>query len=563
LAFSFGANKASGATAGSIRFLVQTMSLKQDARDAANTGHPLPDDAERILLYDTTLRDGAQQWGITLTVDEKLKVTKLLDDFGIPYIEGGWPGANPKDSEYFRRARELVLVQAKITAFGSTRHASNSVSSDITLQALLAAETPVVALVGKSWSLHVEQVLRTNERENLHMIEESVSFMKKHGKEVVYDAEHFFDGYRANPEYALDTLKAAVQGGADCVALCDTNGGSVPSWVAEVVHIVKEHIGVTLGVHTHNDSELAVANSLVAVEAGCRQVQGTINGYGERCGNANLISIIPALQVKAGYNVVPDASLKRLTGLSRHISEIVNVNQNPHAPYVGASAFAHKGGIHAAAVEKVSESYEHVPPELVGNLRDVVISELSGRGNVRALANELALDVHGREEEVLQEIKELELRGFQFEYAEGSFELYVRRKAQGYAPPFIVEDIMVVSEQNQGIEKLVQATVKLLVKGERMHTAAEGDGPVHALDRALRKALTPLFPDLEKVHLADYKVRILDPDKATDAATRVLIEAASNGDRWSTVGVSKNIIDASFQALSDSYELFLLRSTAS
>jgi 2-isopropylmalate synthase len=540
------------------------MSSEQDAGNAADAGHSAPDNAERVFLYDTTLRDGAQQWGITLTVDEKLKVTKLLDNFGIPYIEGGWPGANPKDSEYFRRVRELALVQAKITAFGSTRRAGNSVNADITLQSLLAAETPAVALVGKSWSLHVEQVLRTSERENLSMIEESVSFMKKHGKEVVYDAEHFFDGYRANPDYALDTLKAAIQGGADCLTLCDTNGGSVPLWIIEVVHSVKQHVGgAILGVHTHNDSELAVANSLVAVEAGCRQVQGTINGYGERCGNANLISIIPALQMKAGYKLVPDASLKRLTGLSRKVSEIVNVNQNPHAPYVGASAFAHKGGIHAAAVEKVSESYEHVPPELVGNLRDVVISELSGRGNVRALANELGLDVHGREEEVLQEIKDLELRGFQFEYAEGSFELYVRRKAQGYAPPFIVEDIMVVSEQNQGIEKLVQATVKLLVKGERMHTAAEGDGPVHALDRALRKALTPLFPDLEKVHLADYKVRILDPDKATDAATRVLIEAASNGDRWSTVGVSKNIIDASFQALSDSYELFLLRAAAS
>lgn len=536
------------------------MSLEQPQGNGAGEAFTASDSSKHVLLYDTTLRDGAQQWGITLTVDEKLKVTKLLDSFGIPYVEGGWPGANPKDSEYFRRIRSLNLSQAKITAFGSTRRAGNSVNTDSTLQALLAAETPVVALVGKSWSLHVEHVLRTSERENLQMIEESVSFMKRHGKEVVYDAEHFFDGFRANREYALDTLKAALQGGADCITLCDTNGGSIPSWVIEVVHEVKKHVPAVLGVHTHNDSELAVANSLVAVEAGCKLVQGTINGYGERCGNANLISIIPALQVKEGYSVVPDASIKKLTGLSRQISEIVNVNQNPHAPYVGASAFAHKGGIHAAAVEKVSESYEHVPPELVGNLRDVVISELSGRGNVRALANELGLDVHGREEEVLDEIKELELRGFQFEYAEGSFELYVRRKAQGYTPPFIVEDIMVVSEQNQGIEKLVQATVKLLVKGERMHTAAEGDGPVHALDRALRKALAPLFPDLEKVHLADYKVRILDPDKATDAATRVLIEAASNGDRWSTVGVSKNIIDASFQALSDSYELFLLRS---
>ncbi|HQH25801.1 MAG TPA: citramalate synthase [Oligoflexia bacterium] len=517
---------------------------------------------DRVFLYDTTLRDGAQQWGITLTLDEKLKVAKLLDAFGIPYIEGGWPGANPKDSEFFRRAGELGLMQAKIAAFGSTRRAGITVDKDRNIAALLAAETPVVTLVGKSWQLHVEQVLRTSESENLLMIEESVAFMKKHGREVIYDAEHFFDGFRADAEYALRTLQAAVNGGADWIILCDTNGGSLPSWVEEVVRSVRSELGVKLGIHTHNDSDFAVANSVAAVTAGCRQVQGTINGYGERCGNANLISLIPALQIKLNYDVIPPKSLTKLTGLSRQVSEIVNINQNPHAPYVGASAFAHKGGIHVAAVEKVSASYEHVPPECVGNYRDVVISELSGRGNVRALADELELDVQGKEGEVLREIKELELRGYQFENAEGSFELFIRRKAEGYAPPFVVEDLMVVSEQNQGVERLVQAAVKLSVEGEMMHTAAEGDGPVHALDRALRKALIAHFPHLEKVHLADYKVRILDPDKATDAVTRVLIEAGSNGDRWSTVGVSKNIIDASFQALADSYELYILRTQA-
>ncbi len=513
----------------------------------------------QVVLYDTTLRDGAQKWGITLTLEDKLKITRLLDDFGIPCIEGGWPGSNPKDEEYFRRVQEMNLKQARIAAFGSTRRASSTVEADRNLEALLKAETPIVTLVGKSWSLHVAKVLETTEDENLRMIEQSVAYIKKHNREVVYDAEHFFDGYRDNPAYTLQTLQAAVAGGADWVVLCDTNGGSLCAWISQVVQEVGKAIPVKLGIHTHNDSELAVANSLTAVEAGCEQVQGTINGYGERCGNANLVSIVAALQLKMGYQVVPQESLKKLTGLSRAISEIVNVNQDPYAAYVGAAAFAHKGGIHVAAVEKVSESYEHIRPESVGNLRDVVISELSGRGNVRALAAQLGLDVKGEEVGILREIKALELQGYQFENAEGSFELFIRRRAQGYTPPFVVDDIMVVSEQNQGVERLVQATVKLKVKGEMMHTAAEGDGPVHALDRALRKALINAYPQLAGVHLADYKVRILDPDKATDASTRVLIEAGSNGDLWSTVGVSKNIIDASFQALADSYELFLLR----
>ncbi len=497
----------------------------------------------QVYLFDTTLRDGTQSEGLSLSVEDKLKIAGLLDGFGVHYVEGGWPGSNPKDADFFRRARSLSLRHAKLVAFGATRKAGVKAEEDPNLRALVAAETPAVSLFGKSWTLHVRHVLETTPEENLAMIADSVAFMKGRGKEVIYDAEHFFDGYRAEPVYALSTLRAAARAGADWIVLCDTNGGSLPAWVADV----------------HNDGELAVANTLAAVEAGCRQVQGTINGYGERCGNANLVSIIPALQLKMGMKAVPPESLARLTDLARSVSEIANLNPDPHAPYVGVSAFAHKGGVHVAAVEKLAASYEHVPPEVVGNRRHVVVSELSGRGNVRVKADELGVAALGRERELLARVKELENEGYQFEAAEGSFELLLRRRQPDYVPPFELLDVVVVSQRRRGEAMIAEATVKLRVGTETVHTAAEGDGPVHALDRALRKALLPHYPALAEVRLADYKVRILDPEAATGARTRVLIEAARGEERWSTLGVSKNIIEASGQALADSLELPLLR----
>jgi 2-isopropylmalate synthase len=514
-----------------------------------------------ISLFDTTLRDGTQGEGVSLSVEDKLRIARLLDEFGVRFVEAGWPASNPKDAEFFRRARGLRLRGAKLTAFGSTRKARGRAGQDANLLGLLEAGTPAVAIFGKSWLLHVRRVLGTTPEENLAMIRDSVAFLKGHGKEVVYDAEHFFDGFRDDPGYALATLSAAAEAGADWVALCDTNGGSLPGWVAEAVRRVRHALpGTKLGIHTHDDGALAVANALAAVEAGCTQVQGTINGYGERCGNANLVSLVPALQLKLGLRCVPDASLGRLTELSRAVAEIANMRPDPYAPYVGACAFAHKGGVHVAAVEKLAASYEHVAPESVGNRRKVVVSELSGRVNVRLRAAELGLEAAGAEPALLARIKELESRGYQFEAAEGSFELLVRRNAPGYVAPFEVLDVAVLAERRHGRERmLAEATVKLRVGQRLVHEVADGDGPVHALDRALRKALEPFFPSLREVRLADYKVRILDPEAATGARTRVLIEGARGEARWSTIGVSRNIIEASCEALADGLELHLLR----
>ena len=515
----------------------------------------------KITLFDTTLRDGTQGEGLSLSVEDKLRIARLLDQFGVHFVEGGWPASNPKDSEFFDRARRQRLGHAKLTAFGSTRKAGTRAFDDRNIRGLLDAETEAVAIFGKSWLLHVLRVLGTTPEENLAMIGDSVAFLKSHGKEVVYDAEHFFDGFGADPDYALRTVSAAAEAGADWVVLCDTNGGSLPSAVADAVRAVRDRLpGTALGIHTHNDGELAVANALAAVEAGCTQVQGTINGYGERCGNANLVSLIPALQLKLGHACVEPDRLARLTELSRAVAEIANMRPDPHAPYVGVSAFAHKGGVHVAAVEKVTQSYEHVPPEQVGNLRRVVVSELSGRVNVRVRAAEMGLDVRGAEPAVLARVKELESRGYQFEAAEGSFELLVRRSRPGYAPPFEILDVVVIAERRQGHgEMFAEATVKLRIGSTSVHEVAEGEGPVHALDRALRKALEPHYPGLREVRLADYKVRILDPESATGAVTRVLIEGARGEERWSTIGVSQNIIEASCEALADNLELHLLR----
>ena len=521
-----------------------------------------------VYLYDTTLRDGAQRKGVSFSLNDKLRIASLLDDFGVPFVEGGWPGSNPKDSDFFSAIRKCPLSHAKVVAFGSTRRKGSSVDGDGNLNALLGAETPVVALVGKAWDMHVEKVLGTSLEENVDMIAESVAWMADHGREVVFDAEHFFDGFNADREYALKTLLAAVSAGAAWLCLCDTNGGNVPSVIQQIVQDVHRSVvapfsnegrSLGLGIHAHNDCELAVANSLAAVEAGCTQVQGTINGYGERCGNANLVALIPTLQLKMGKGCIRPNKLAQLTELSHTVSEIANLKPDSQAAYVGSSAFAHKGGIHGAAVERIASSYEHIAPELVGNQRQVLVSELSGKGNIRMLAAKLGYEIEEIEGQVLDEVKRLEAQGFQFENAEGSLELLIQKTRGGYKPPFEVAEVLVVSEKHNKDHNNVQAIVKLRIDGDLIHTAAEGSGPVHALDGALRKALMPRFPDLAEMHLTDYKVRILDPEQATAAITRVMIEATFQDKNWNTVGCSENIIDASLHALTDSFEYYLLK----
>ncbi len=512
-----------------------------------------------VQLFDSTLRDGTQSEGLSLSVEDKLKISRLLDGFGIHYIEGGYPGSNPKDVEFFQRAKSVTFRHAKLTAFGMTRKPGGRADSDPILAAMVAAETPAVAVVGKTWTLHVTKIVGTTLEENLAMVADSVAFLKQKGREVVFDCEHFFDGFRADPDYALAVVKAASAAGADWIAMCDTNGGSLPGTITEVVSAVKRAVPTPLGIHTHNDCDVAVANAFAGIEAGCTQVQGTMNGWGERCGNANLISVIAGLQLKMGRRCVPEENLARLTELSRAVSEIANIRPRAHAPYVGHSAFAHKGGMHVAAVEKIPASYEHIVPERVGNRRHIVVSELSGRGNVRMRAGELGIDVQGNEKRVLEHIKELESQGYQFEAAEGSFELLGRRSQPSYVAPFDVLDLVVISERRRGNSMFAEATVKLKIGAEIVHEVAEGAGPVHALDGAFHKALNPHFPSLRDVRLADYKVRILDPDAATGAKTRVLIEAARGEERWSTIGVSQNIIEASATALADALELPLAR----
>jgi 2-isopropylmalate synthase len=516
----------------------------------------------QIYIYDTTLRDGTQREGIALSCDDKLKIARELDRFGVHYIEGGWPGSNPKDAEFFRRVHELKLQNARVAAFGSTRHAKNTCETDPNIRALVEAETPVVTLVGKSWTLHVEKVLEITLEENLAMIRDSVAYFKALGKEVIYDAEHFFDGFRADRDYTLKTLEAAALAGADCLTLCDTNGGSLPEQIREAVRAVYAYLGdkvPQIGIHTHNDGALAVANAMAAVQEGACQVQGTINGYGERCGNMDLIPLIANLQLKLGYECVAPEQLQRLSELSSYVAAVANLNSDSHAPYVGRSAFAHKGGIHVAAIAKLAESYQHIEPTLVGNEMRVVVSELAGRGNVRMRAESLGLSLNGNEREVLQRIKELENEGFQFEAAEGSFEMLIRRASPDYQAPFTLLDFTVIIEKRGGGSEMSQAMVKLKVGDEVMHVAADGDGPVNALDRAIRKALLPHYPELAEVKIADYKVRIIDEHLGSAAKPRVVIETACGDERWSTVGCSENIIEASWLALWDSLELPLLR----
>jgi 2-isopropylmalate synthase len=513
----------------------------------------------QISLFDTTLRDGTQSEGLSFSVEDKIKIARLLDGFGVRYIEGGYPGANPKDEEFFRRASELNLKQARLTAFGSTRRTGSTAANDANLQALVKAGTPAVAIFGKTWLLHVTDVLKTTPEDNLAMISDSVSFLKQNGREVIFDAEHFFDGFRADRSYALAAVHAAAQAGADWIAFCDTNGGNLPSEVAEIVREAKKVLATPVGIHAHNDSDLAVANSLAAVEAGCTMVQGTLNGWGERCGNANLISVIPALQLKMGLSCIPEENLERLTEVSRTASEIANLRPRAHAPYVGASAFAHKAGAHVAAVAKSPVTFEHIPPEAVGNDRRIVVSELSGRGNIRVRAAELGVELRGNEADLVARIKDLENQGYQFEAADGSLELMLRRTQPGYVEPFEVRDVVVISQRRSSSDMFVEATVKIKVGDEVSHVVAEGSGPVDAMDHAFHKALDQHFPILRQIHLCDFKVRILDPESATAAITRVLVESSLGSERWSTIGVSQNIIEASCEALKDALELPLVR----
>ncbi|MGP1674664.1 MAG: citramalate synthase [Candidatus Limnocylindrales bacterium] len=529
--------------------------------------------ATPVVLYDTTLRDGTQGENITLSLADKLRVARMLDEYGMPYIEGGWPGSNPKDIEFFAAARTIRWETARLAAFGSTRHRSNGPGDDPNLRELIAAETPVVTIFGKSWLLHVIEVLGASPQENLDMIADSIGFIVGHGRESIYDAEHFFDGYKADPEYALATLRAAREAGARTLVLCDTNGGTLVEELGTIVADVRGALeadpgapAVTWGIHAHNDSELAVANSMAAVEAGVRHVQGTINGYGERAGNANLVSILANLALKTTHALVPAGGgrIEGLTELSRSVAEIANITPNDYQPYVGRSAFAHKGGVHGAAVAKVERSYQHVEPGAVGNIGRLVVSELGGRANTSIRARQLGLELDGiidaRELSTL--IKRLEADGLAFEGAEASFELLIRRHAADYAPPFRIVDYTCLVEQRDGRELLAEATVKVAVDGETLHTAADGNGPVNALDAALRKALRAFYPAIDDVHLVDYKVRILDGDAATAARTRVIIDSRDGARTWSTMGSDTNIIAASAAALADSLEYAIWKSGA-
>ncbi len=520
--------------------------------------------AERqVQLYDTTLRDGMQQEGLSVSVDEKARIALKLDELGIGLIEGGFPASNPKEVEFFRRMRDERLRNAELVAFGMTRRKGMAAEADESLRVLADAFTPTVAIVGKTWGLHLSKVIRVSRDENLRMIDESVRFLSAQGKRVVYDAEHFFDAWRDDAAYALRCATAAAEAGAAVVCLCDTNGASLPPFVADVVREVTAALpGTVVGIHAHNDSDCAVASSLIAVEAGAGQVQGTVNGYGERCGNANLVSIIPALKLKMGYDVVTDEQLERLTETSHFVADTVNAAVWSHAPYVGRSAFAHKGGLHVAAVEKAPQTFEHVDPESVGNEGRIVISELSGKGAVVRKAQELGIEIEGDDERVAAVLKRLKAReheGFHYEAADASFDLLLRQELAPHDPFFRLESFRVIVEQREDGHTVVEATIKIHVRDERIISTAEGNGPVNALDAALRQAIVSKYPHLADIELVNYKVRILDETKGTGAVTRVLLDASDGEDSWGSIGVSENIIEASWQALVDSIEFGLLR----
>jgi len=513
-----------------------------------------------LEIYDTTLRDGSQGEGINFSVADKLRIAEHLDAFGVHYIEGGWPGSNPKDIEFFAEAKKKHYKHARLAAFGSTRRKDVAVAQDEQVRLLLEAETPVITIFGKTWLLHVKEVLRATPEENLAMIADTVRYLKDHGKYVIYDAEHCFDGYKDDPAYALATYQAAEKAGADIVVLCDTNGGCLPAEIREIAQVVGAKLKTKLGIHTHDDIGLGVANALAGVEAGAVHVQGTINGYGERTGNCNLTSVIPMLTLKLKKSCVPESSLAKLKELSQYVDEIANIRHNPRQPWVGAAAFSHKGGTHVNAVQKVAQSYEHINPALVGNTRRVLISDLAGRSNIVLKAEELGFKISQDTPElksILAKIKALEHQGYEYEAAEGSLALVIRKILKHQEPPFVVKAYH-VSMGREGSDSICEATIKVRVGTATAQTVAEGDGPVNALDSALRAALVRFYPQLETVRLTDYKVRILDSVTGTASKTRVLIESTDGKEEWGTVGASSNIIEASLQALVDSMEYRLM-----
>lgn len=519
---------------------------------------------EPVLLYDTTLRDGTQGENINFSAEEKIKIARRLDDIGIHYIEGGWPGSNPRDRQFFDLAKNVSFNNARLAAFGSTRRPGVLPGDDRNVTALVESETPVVTIFGKAWDHHVKLMSNTLE-ENIAMIEDTVDYLKQSGREVIYDAEHFFDGYRDNPDYAMLTLDAAIRGGADLLVLCDTNGGSLPFFVTEAFRTVKgavEDSGVRLGIHTHNDSGLAVANSIEAVNEGAVMVQGTINGYGERCGNADLIAMIPILAIKMGCPCISPENLKKLRGLSRFVSETANIVPLNSRPFVGRSAFAHKGGIHVNAVMKDPSAYEHMDPALVGNSRTVLISDLSGKSNIEYKAKEMGMDIGSNgydSRKIVEEIKQREQEGYQFDAAEGSFKILLEKLTEQHQPAFDLESFRVVIEKEKNRPCSSHAIVKISVGCKDEITAAEGSGPVSALDNALRRALHQFFPDVDSMHLVDFKVRVIDGNEGTAAKVRVLIESRDQDNLWSTIGVSEDIIEASWQALADSFQYKLAK----
>ncbi len=513
---------------------------------------------ESIVVYDTTLRDGSQGEKINFSAQDKVRIAQKLDAVGIHYIEGGWPGSNPKDIQFFELAKKLSFNNARLTAFGSTRKPNTTCHEDENLKALLRSETPAVAVFGKSWDLHVKEVMGNTLKENLAMIYETVAYLRSHGREVIYDAEHFFDGYKNNPQYALETVEAAVSGGADFIVPCDTNGGTLPFEIQEIMEKVRPKIPVKVGIHAHNDCGLAVANTIEAVRCGAVMVQGTINGYGERCGNADLTSVVPNVQLKMGLSCMTEQNLRRLTEVSRYVSEVANMTPFNGRPFVGASAFAHKGGIHVSAVMKTSKAYEHLEPEAVGNERRVLISDLCGKSSVDYKARELGIELGGNgfdSSKIAKEIKRLEHEGYQFDAAEGSFELLLKRLTGQFKPLFELESFRVAIEKERDLPCRAHAMIKISVGDQNEIAAAEGNGPVNALDNALRKALNKFFRvDLEKMHLVDFKVRVIEGRDGTSARVKVFIDSRDQEHVWSTIGVSTDIIEASWQALQDSFE---------
>jgi len=519
----------------------------------------------RVRLYDTTLRDGMQQEGMSISVDEKVRIALKLDGLGIHLIEGGFPASNPKELAFFERMQRERLHCAQLVAFGTTRRKGVRAADDPSLQVLAGAFPEMVTIVGKTWGLHLSKVLRVSRDENLRMVDESIRFLAGRGKRVIYDAEHFFDGYRDDPDYALRTLEVAAEAGAEAVCLCDTNGATLPPAVEGAVRAVVDRVGVTVGIHCHNDSDCAVANSLIAVGAGARQVQGTINGYGERCGNANLTSIIPALALKMGLRVVTDEQLALLTEVAHFVAQTVNLSLWAHQPYVGRAAFAHKGGLHVAAVDAAPQTFEHVDPEQVGNEQRVLISELSGKAAVLRKARELGLALEADDERVagiLRHLKEREHNGYQYEAADASFELLLRERLDPPEPLFKLESFRVIVEKREDGKVMTEATIKVHTGGERIVATAEGNGPVNALDKALRQAIMRKHPRLSDIELVNYKVRILDETKGTGAVTRVLLDASDGEQSWGSIGVSENIIEASWEALVDSIEYGMLKSVS-